>query len=89
MTRAVSRPFLVAVAAVLTVAVCRVDSAPGPTPPPGGYTWRSALEEAHVELGATMTGVRRELLEAKATALTVWGNIETVRDTLHQLPAAH
>jgi hypothetical protein len=60
------RLLLLVVAALMALAVHRVDAAPGPPPPYGGYTWESALDELRLEAGATVDGLRREALAAKA-----------------------
>lgn len=86
MAHTFARPLAVGYAALLALVVYRVDSVPRPPEPYGGYTWETAVDEVRFEIEATVTGLRRAVLEAEATYTTSRERIERLRDTLAAPP---
>ena len=82
MTNTFPRRFLMVVAALLAVAVYRVDSVPGPTPPYGGYTWQTAIDEVRHQVGTTVSGLREQILEAQATYDQMSDDVRTLQAQL-------
>ena len=82
MARTFSRRLLLLLAALVALAVYRVDSAPGPTAPYGGYTWQGVIDQARFEIEATVTGVRREILEAEAAYTRMWHDVQQLHTAL-------